>query len=114
LRAVSRPASGAAADSDLASRSARVRLRARRFTPLAEAIRTLFGAYRQRTLVGLTLMAAQAFFYNAIFLPMRHSDRFLWRSRATGSLVPSSSRWEFFLGPALLGRLFDTIGRQAR
>ena len=29
--------------------------------------RALFGVHRQRTLVGLALMAAQAFFYNAIF-----------------------------------------------
>ena len=34
---------------------------------LREVARTLFVTYRQRTLVGLTLMAAQAFFYNAIF-----------------------------------------------
>ena len=34
---------------------------------LAEVGRTLFRTYRQRTMVGITLMAAQAFFYNAIF-----------------------------------------------
>src|SRR5580700_8094561 len=45
----------------------RVRLRMRDHTPLREVARTLFMTYRQRTLVGLTLMAAQAFFYNAIF-----------------------------------------------
>ncbi|HUD88249.1 MAG TPA: MFS transporter, partial [Xanthobacteraceae bacterium] len=45
----------------------RLKLRMRDHTPLAEVARTLFHTYRQRTLVGLTLMAAQAFFYNAIF-----------------------------------------------
>ena len=49
------------------SEGPRVRLRARSHTPLAEVARTLFTTYRQRTLVGLLLMAAQAFFYNAIF-----------------------------------------------
>jgi hypothetical protein len=44
-----------------------VRLRRRTHTSLAEVGRTLFRTYRQRTLVGITLMAAQAFFYNAIF-----------------------------------------------
>jgi hypothetical protein len=44
-----------------------IRLRARRFTPLAEVAKTLFRVERRRTLVGLSLMAAQAFFYNAIF-----------------------------------------------
>src|SRR5712692_2492418 len=45
----------------------RIRLIARRFTPLGEVAETLFHAQRARTLVGLALMAAQAFFYNAIF-----------------------------------------------
>src|SRR5262249_56139516 len=44
-----------------------IRLRARRFTPLAEVADTLFRVERRRTLVGLSLMAAQAVFYNAIF-----------------------------------------------
>jgi MFS family permease len=44
-----------------------IRLRTRRFTPLAEVAKTLFRVERQRTLVGLALMVAQAFFYNAIF-----------------------------------------------
>ena len=45
----------------------RVRLRMRDHTPLTEVARVLFKTYRSRTLVGLALMAAQAFFYNAIF-----------------------------------------------
>ena len=45
----------------------KIRLRARTHTPLAEVAATLFRAQRQRTVVGLSLMAAQAFFYNAIF-----------------------------------------------
>ena len=45
----------------------KIRLRARTHTPLREVASTLFHAHRQRTLVGLTLMASQAFFYNAIF-----------------------------------------------
>ena len=48
-----------------------IRLRTRRFTPLAEVAATLFRAERQRTLVGLALMVAQAFFYNAIFFGRR-------------------------------------------
>ncbi len=45
----------------------KVRLLARQHTPLPEVVHTLLHRYRQRTLVGLALMAAQAFFYNAIF-----------------------------------------------
>ena len=39
----------------------------RSHTPLGEVAHTLFHVYRQRSLVGLALMIAQAFFYNAIF-----------------------------------------------
>src|SRR5919202_4060337 len=45
----------------------RVRLRARTHTPLREVFHTLFHRHRARSLVGLSLMASQAFFYNAIF-----------------------------------------------
>src|SRR5690606_35659210 len=36
-------------------------------TTMLEAARTLLSRYRRRTVVGLVLMASQAFFYNAIF-----------------------------------------------
>src|SRR5206468_6626653 len=45
----------------------KMRLRMRHHTPLAEVAQTLFSTYRERSLVGLALMASQAFFYNAIF-----------------------------------------------
>jgi MFS family permease len=91
----------------------RVRLRSRRFTPLREAARTLFGAYRRRALVGLTLMAAQAFFYNAIFFTyaLILTDFFGIAADNVGwYLLPFAAG--NFLGPALLGPLFDTIGRR--
>ena len=91
----------------------RVRLRARKSTPLAEVARTLFQRYRQRTMVGLSLMASQAFFYNAIFFTYAliltdfygvASDRVGWY------LLPFAAG--NFLGPVLIGRLFDTRGRR--
>jgi MFS family permease len=44
-----------------------IRLRVRRFTPISAVLHTLFQVHRRRTFVGLALMGAQAFFYNAIF-----------------------------------------------
>ena len=91
----------------------RVRLRARRSTPLREVALTLFLRHRQRTLVGLSLMAAQAFFYNAIFFTYAlvltdfygvPSDHIGWY------LLPFAAG--NFLGPVFLGRLFDTRGRR--
>ncbi|HEY8578975.1 MAG TPA: MFS transporter, partial [Beijerinckiaceae bacterium] len=44
-----------------------VALRARSHTPLGEVFRVLLVTHRTRAFVGLVMMAAQAFFYNAIF-----------------------------------------------
>jgi MFS family permease len=90
-----------------------IRLRARRFTPLSEVARTLFRVERRRTLVGLSLMVAQAFFYNAIFFTyaLVLTDFYGIRADYIGwYLLPFAAG--NFLGPVLLGRLFDTIGRR--
>jgi MFS family permease len=92
---------------------AKARLRPRSHTPLFDVARTLFQTYPQRTLVGLSLMASQAFFYNAIFftyaliltdfygVPAGHVGWYLLPFAAGN-----------FLGPLVLGRLFDTLGRR--
>jgi MFS family permease len=91
----------------------KIKLRMRDHTPLAEVARTLFVSYRQRSLVGLTLMVAQAFFYNAIFFTFAlvltdfygiGADKVGWY------ILPFAAG--NFLGPLLLGRLFDTLGRR--
>jgi MFS family permease len=90
-----------------------VRLRPRTHTPLLEVWRTLFRSYRQRTLVGIVLMSSQAFFYNAIFFtyPLILTDFFGVEAQSIGwYLLPFAAG--NFLGPLLLGRLFDTIGRR--
>jgi MFS family permease len=91
----------------------RIRLKARRFTPLGEVAHTLFRAQRQRTLVGLALMASQAFFYNAIFFTyaLVLTDFYGVRADQVGwYLLPFAAG--NFLGPVILGRLFDTVGRR--
>jgi MFS family permease len=91
----------------------RLKLRMRDHTPLTEVARTLFKTYRQRTLVGLTLMAAQAFFYNAIFFTyaLILSDFYGTPANAIGWYILPFAAGNV-LGPILLGRLFDTIGRK--
>ena len=90
-----------------------IKLRMRSHTPLGEVARTLFQRYRQRSLVGLALMVAQAFFYNAIFFTYAlvltefygiPSDRIGWY------ILPFAAG--NFLGPLLLGRMFDSVGRR--
>ena len=74
-----------------------------------DVVHTLVHVHRTRTLVALALMAAQAFFYNAIFftyalvlttfygIPTEHVGWYILPF-AAGNV----------LGPLLLGRLFDT------
>jgi MFS family permease len=90
-----------------------IRLRMRDHTPLAEVARTLFQTYRQRTLVGLVLMAAQAFFYNAIFFTyaLVLTDFYGTPVNEVGWYILPFAAGNV-LGPILLGRLFDTVGRK--
>jgi MFS family permease len=82
-------------------------------TPLREVARTLFGAYRQRSLVGLVLMTAQAFFYNAIFFTFALvlTDFYGIEASQVGWYILPFAAGNF-LGPLVLGRLFDTWGRR--
>jgi MFS family permease len=91
----------------------RIRLRARTHTPLAEVARTLFRDQRRRTAVGLTLMASQAFFYNAIFFTyaLVLTDFYGIRSDLVGWYILPFAVGNF-TGPVFLGRFFDTIGRR--
>jgi MFS family permease len=91
----------------------RIRLRARSHTPLSEVARTLFRDQRQRTAVGLVLMASQAFFYNAIFFTyaLVLTDFYGINSSQVGWYILPFAVGNF-LGPVFLGRFFDTIGRR--
>jgi MFS family permease len=92
---------------------AKVTLEARSHTTLTEVARTLLVTYPQRTAVGLTLMASQAFFYNAIFFTyaLVLTDFYAVPAGDVGFyLLPFAAG--NFLGPLVLGRLFDTLGRK--
>ena len=91
-----------------------IRLRMRDHTPLREVAHTLLSLYRARSLVGLVLMTAQAFFYNAIFFTFALvlTDFFGIASNQVGWYILPFAAGNF-LGPLLLGRLFDTLGRRA-
>jgi MFS family permease len=90
-----------------------VKLRTRKSTPLWEVAQTLFKRHRQRTYVGLCLMAAQAFFYNAIFFTyaLILTDFYHVPSDHVGWYILPFAAGNF-LGPVLIGRLFDTQGRR--
>lgn len=90
-----------------------IRIRTRSRTRLSEIWRTMAFQQRSRSLLGLTLMIAQAFFYNAIFftyalvlgtfynVPEQRVGLYLFPF-ALGN----------FVGPLVLGKLFDSVGRK--
>ncbi|HEX6832959.1 MAG TPA: MFS transporter [Rudaea sp.] len=92
----------------------RIRLYARaEAANLVSVARALFALYPQRALLGLVLMAAQAFFYNAIFFTYALVlGRFFGIAADRTGLYILPFALGNFLGPALLGRFFDSIGRR--
>ena len=90
-----------------------IRLRCRSQTPLSEVASTLFRAHGRRTLVGLSLMTAQAFFYNAIFFTyaLILTDFYGIPADQVGWYILPFAAGNF-LGPIVLGRYFDTLGRR--
>jgi MFS family permease len=90
-----------------------LRLRARPPAGWGEVLHVLVVRYRSRTVLSFTLMAAQAFFYNALFFTYA-----LVLARFYGVPDERVGLYIFpfalgnFLGPLLLGRLFDSVGRR--
>jgi len=91
----------------------RLALRPLRSVSWSEVLHVLLVRYRSRAIFGLTLMASQAFFYNAIFFTYA-----LVLARFYGIPDERVGYYIFpfavgnFLGPLLLGHLFDTVGRR--
>lgn len=93
--------------------AATIRLEPRASTPFSEVFDTLLRRHRDRAAVGFTLMAAQAFFYNAIFFTyaLVLTDFYGIAAQQVGWYILPFALGNV-LGPVLLGRFFDTIGRR--
>jgi MFS family permease len=90
-----------------------VRIRRRGPIGIAGALRTIAIRYWRRALLGLTLMVAQAFTYNAIFFTYAIVlNRFygVAAARAAAYLLPFAAA--NFAGPVIMSPLFDTVGRR--
>jgi MFS family permease len=90
-----------------------LRIKQRKSIPMSEIARTFFKLYPRRTILCFSLFTGQAFLYNAIFFTYA---LVLTKFYNVGS---GSVGWYIlpfaagnFLGPLLLGRLFDTLGRK--
>jgi MFS family permease len=91
----------------------RIRLKAGEPLGLWRVARAIAKLYPKRLLLGLVLMAAQAFFYNAIFFTYALVlGKFYDVPPGRVGLYMFAFAIGNFFGPLLLGRFFDTIGRR--
>jgi MFS family permease len=90
-----------------------IRLQAQDHTPWHAIWDAMFRQYRERSVLGFSLMVSQAFFYNAVMFTYG-----LVLLRYYNVPAESIGYWLLpiaagnFLGPLLMGRLFDTVGRK--
>lgn len=82
-------------------------------TTMVSVARTLLKHYRGRTILGVVLMASQAFVYNAIFFTYALIlTKFYTVPADKVGLYILPFAVGNFLGPLLLGPLFDSLGRR--
>ncbi|MDP9133086.1 MAG: MFS transporter [Nitrospirota bacterium] len=90
-----------------------ITVHARPHATLATVTRELFKTYPRRTTLGIVLMVTQSFMYNAISFtyPFVLTKFYAVPSQDIGFYILPFALGNF-LGPLLLGRFFDTIGRK--
>jgi MFS family permease len=78
-----------------------------------EVARTAFKVYPRRTILGFALFIGQAFIYNAVTFDLGSIlSEFFKISSGKVPIYIALFAVSNFLGPLLLGRLFDTVGRK--
>jgi MFS family permease len=90
-----------------------IAIRPRGRVGFSELAQVMLRTYPRRTLLGLALIISQAFLYNGLFFTFPLVLRNFYRvppDRTGLYLLPFAL--SNFLGPVLLGRYFDTIGRR--
>ena len=91
----------------------KTRIRQRTHTPWPEIWHAVAHEHRKSSFLGLSLMIAQAFFFNAIFFTAAQVLEKYY------GVAPGKGSWYLFafalgnaFGPVCLGGLFDTVGRK--
>lgn len=91
---------------------ATIAVRQREAIPFREIARTAIEHYPRRATLGLALFVGQAFLYNAVTFDLGTLlGAFFDVSSKTAPYFVAAFAFGNFLGPLLLGRLFDTVGR---
>jgi MFS family permease len=99
--------------SQLKDVSKTIKVREQERVGFIQIAKTVFGAYPRRTVVGLALFIGQAFLYNAVFFTYALVlGQFYGVKPASVGLYIIPFAIGNFLGPLVLGRLFDSVGRK--
>jgi MFS family permease len=90
-----------------------ITVRQRKTISFRTIARTAFKQYPRRTALGLALFVGQAFIYNSVTFGLGvFLTTFYDVGSATVPVYIALFAFSNFLGPLLLGRLFDTVGRK--
>ena len=90
-----------------------IKVRQRRSFGFGEIARSVFASYPRRTVVGLALFIGQAFIYNAVTFTLATTlTKFFGVDEGIAPWYIVAFALGNFLGPLLLGPLFDTWGRK--
>ena len=98
---------------DLPPVSTRIKVRQRDTISFLTIARTMVGRYPRRSFLGVSLFVGQAFLYNAVLFTYATLLKQFYNvpsDHAGLYLIPFALG--NFLGPVLLGRLFDVVGRR--
>jgi MFS family permease len=90
-----------------------IKVRQRQAIPFREIAKTMFKVYPKRAVLGFSLFIGQAFLYNAVTVTLGLTlTTYLGVGANKVGLFYAVFAAGNFLGPVLLGRLFDTVGRR--
>ncbi len=90
-----------------------IEVRQRRSIPFREIAKTAFKVYPKRAVLGFSLFIGQAFLYNAVTVTLGLTlTTYLGVGANKVGLFYAVFAAGNFIGPLLLGRLFDTVGRR--
>ena len=100
-------------DDSLPEPEGTIEVRQRESIGFGPVIKAVFGEYKKRSFLGFMLMVTQAFFYNAIFFTyaLVLANFYKVPAQSIGYYILPFALGNF-LGPVMLGKLFDVVGRR--
>ena len=100
-------------DGSLPEPEGTIEVRQRESIGFGPVIKAVFGEYKKRSFLGFMLMVTQAFFYNAIFFTyaLVLANFYKVPAQSIGYYILPFALGNF-LGPVMLGKLFDVVGRR--